>query len=82
MRGLNLPYKKNNPRTVRGALRRGWYEVKVPDNYVEKLGLSFVGLQIYAGKQSKGHHVSQFLPRPRFAFESIDDAAFFTLKWS
>ncbi len=82
MRGFNLPYKNNNPRSIHGALRRGWYEVMVPENYVEKLGLSFVGLQISADKQCKGYYVSEFLPRPRFVFENIDDAAFFTLRWT
>lgn len=77
-----MPYKKNNPRSVRGAIRRGWYAVGVPDNYTEKLGLSFLGLQISADQQSKGHYVCQYLPKPRFAFESIEDAAWFTLKWS
>lgn len=82
MRGMNLPFDKTNPRSVRGARRRGWHAVTVPDNFAEKLGLSFLGLLLDADRQCKGYYVYSYLPKPCFAFENIDDAAFFTLKWS
>ena len=77
-RGFNLPYKVNNPRTVRGAGRRGWHIIHVkniPDD------ISWVGLNIWADRHARGYFVSSFNIRS-FAFEDQADATFFSMKWS
>ena len=76
-----LPFKNNNPRSVRGASRRGWRVVDVSKNYVEKYNRSYVGIQIWTDRNAKGYYVSSFLPHPRFAFEREEDAVLFTLRF-
>lgn len=76
-----LPFKKNNPRSVRGAVRRGWHAVDVSRNYVDKYNRSYVGIQIWTTRNCKGYYVSSFLPHPRFAFEREEDAVLFTLRF-
>lgn len=67
---------KNNPRSVRGAVRRKWtiVEVKHRDD------VSYLGLQIWTDRNAKGRYVSSFSPT-KFAFEREEDASWFTLKW-
>lgn len=67
------------PRTIRGARKKGWHVVKVPNSYVEK-NVSWLGLDIWAMRQSKGFHVCNFAMR-EFAFENTEDATWFTMKW-
>jgi hypothetical protein len=81
MTRYTLPYKKSNPRTVRGARRRGWHVVDVPDDAFKKINQSFLGLMMEADRQCKGYYVTQWQPQAKFAFENIDDAAYFTLRW-
>jgi hypothetical protein len=76
---VNRPYRKTNPRTVRGARKKGWHIVKVPNNFIEK-NVSWLGLVIWSTHQTKGNFVNNFALR-EFAFESTDDASWFTMKW-
>jgi hypothetical protein len=77
-RCLTLPYKATNPRTVRGAVKRGWTVVIPRNNYVEKS--SWLGLCIWCEQQMREYWVASF-HRREFAFESGADALAFTLKW-
>ncbi len=77
-RNFGLPYRANNPRTVRGAKKRGWTVVKANPNYVEKV--SWLGLCIWAERSLGGYWVNSFHLR-EFAFERGADAMAFQLKW-
>lgn len=77
-RNLGLPYRPTNPRSIRGAKKRGWYVVKPNPNYVEKI--SWLGLNIWGDQNLSGYWVSSFHYR-EFAFEKGADAAMFQLKW-
>lgn len=77
-RGLALPYKPTNPRTVRGAKKRGWYVIKPNPNYVERA--SWMGLNIWCDQSAAGYWVSSFHYR-EFAFEKGTDALAFQMKW-
>jgi len=77
-RNLGLPYKPTNPRTVRGAKKRGWTVISVDLNYVENT--SWLGLNIWCDRQMGGYWVSSFVLR-EFAFEDGKDAMLFKLKW-
>ena len=70
--------RKNKPRSVRGALRRGWTVIEVKD-YAGK-NVSYLGLQIWTDRNAKGRYVSSFSPT-KFAFEREEDASWFALKW-
>jgi hypothetical protein len=77
-RSLHLPYKSTNPRSIRGAKKRGWHMVKVNNNYVERT--SWVGLNIWCECSTSGYWIGSFHYR-EFAFESGADATAFQLKW-
>ena len=77
-RGLYLPYKSTNPRTIRGAKKRGWYVVKPSPNYVERV--SWMGLNIWCDRTMGGYWLSSFHFR-EFAFEKGADAVAFQMKW-
>lgn len=78
-RNLGLPYRPTNPRTVRGARKRGWTVVKVDLSKFEGR-VSWVGLSIWADTSLRGYWVNSFFHR-EFAFESSADATAFQLKW-
>ena len=69
--------KRKYPRSVRAAKRRGWTVVE-PAKFNNT---SYLGLVIWTDYNSNGKYVSSFEPT-RFAFENVEDAAYFTLKWS
>lgn len=73
-------YKKTNPRSVRGAHKKGWHIVQLPTNTLEKFNISWAGLEIWAIRQANGNFVTCF-PARKFAFENIEDASWFTMKW-
>jgi hypothetical protein len=75
---LYLPYKPTNPRTIRGAKKRGWYVMRPNPNYVERA--SWMGLNIWCESSLSGYWVSSFHHR-EFAFEKGTDALAFQLKW-
>ena len=77
-RNLGLPYKATNPRSVRGAKKRGWTVISVDLNYVKNC--SWLGLNIWCDHQMGGYWVSSFMLR-EFAFEDGKDAVAFKLKW-
>lgn len=77
-RSLSLPFKSTNPRTVRGAKKRGWTILTPRSNYVEKA--SWTGLCIWCDRNSGGYWVASFY-RSEFAFEKASDALAFQLKW-
>jgi hypothetical protein len=77
-RCLSKPYRATDPRTVRGAKKRGWTVVKPALNYVEKA--SWLGLNMWCERGSAGYWVSSFGLR-EFAFERGSDALAFQLKW-
>jgi len=77
-RSLSLPYEATNPRTVRGAKKRGWTVIKTNPNYVEQT--SWLGLSIWCDRSAAGHWVASFSLR-EFAFEKGSDALAFQLKW-
>lgn len=77
-RNLSLPYNPTNPRTVRGAKKRGWTVISVDLKYVKDT--SWLGLNIWCDRQMSGHFVSSFMLR-EFAFEKGKDATAFKLKW-
>ena len=77
-RSLYLPYRPSNPRTVRGAKKRGWQTVRPALNYVEKV--SWMGLCIWCERSSAGYWISSFQNR-EFAFERGADALAFQMKW-
>lgn len=79
MRAYSQPYKKNNPRTVRGAVKRGWTVIVPKGSYVEQL--SWIGLNIWCEQRMSGYWVSSF-QRREFAFENPADAMFFQMKWA
>jgi len=77
-RSFHLPYKPTNPRSVRGAKKRGWTVVPVDLSYVENT--SWLGLSIWCDSRLSGYWVSSFRLR-EFAFEDGKDAMLFKLKW-
>ena len=77
-RSLYLPYRPSNPRTIRGAKKRGWTVVQVRNDYTKDL--SWMGLNIWTDKNLSGYWMSSFHYR-EFAFENPSDALLFKLKW-
>lgn len=77
-RTLHLPYKSTNPRSIRGAKKRGWNIVSPRNNYSEQT--SWLGLCIWAERSLSGYWVASFQKR-EFAFERGSDALAFKLKW-
>jgi hypothetical protein len=77
-RCLNLPYKPHNPRSVRGAVKRGWHVVEVDPR---KRDVSWMALCIWAECGLGGYWVASHWLK-QFAFESGADAVAFKLKWA
>lgn len=84
MSSFALPFLKTNPRTVRGAERRGWHVVELPREVWIDRGTgnqtSWLGLQIWTDRNSDGYWVSSFGIR-KFAFEKVEDASKFLFQW-
>ena len=76
-RCLNLPYKPHNPRSVRGAVKRGWTVVEVN---LRKRDVSWMTLCLWAECGLGGYWVASHWLK-QFAFESGADAVAFKLKW-
>ena len=79
-RSYSLPYKASNPRSVRGARKRGWYVIKA-DKAKWKESCSWMGLNIWAEQACSGYWVASW-HNNEFAFENGADAMIFKLKWS
>ena len=78
-RSLSKPYRASNPRSVRGARKRGWHVVQVDLNRLEDK-TSWLGLCIWCDISLPGYWVGSFFRR-EFAFEKGSDATAFQLKW-
>jgi hypothetical protein len=74
------PYKSSNPRTVRGATRKGWHVVEVPRDFGEKHKLSWLGVGMWASRHTRGYFVDSFATR-QFAFELEEDASRFIFQF-
>lgn len=68
---------RKDPRSVRGAEKRGWKIVEVK----HRNDVSYLGLIIWTDRSAKGKYISSFSPT-RFAFELDGDAAWFALRWT
>lgn len=77
-RTLHLPYKSTNPRSVRGAKKRGWTVIRARNGYEKDL--SWFALVLWCESQLGGYWVASFGLR-EFAFEDGKDAMMFKLKW-
>jgi hypothetical protein len=77
-RCLNLPYKPHNPRSVRGAVKRGWHVVEVD---LRKRDVKWMTLCLWAERGLGGYWVASHWLK-QFAFESGADAVAFKLKWA
>ncbi len=77
-RCLHLPYKSRNPRSVRGAVKRGWYVVDVD---LRKRDVSWMALCLWSERGLGGYWVASHWLK-QFAFESGADAVAFKLKWT
>lgn len=80
-RCLHLPYKASNPRSVRGARRRGW-AVVTSTRVMNRDGkpMTHVALNIWCERYCTGYWLSSFF-LSEFAFEDPADATLFKLKW-
>ena len=78
-RSLYLPYRPTNPRSVRGARKRGWHVVQVDLGKLQDRA-SWLGLSIWCERAMSSYWVNSFTLR-EFAFESGADALAFKLKW-
>jgi hypothetical protein len=75
---------KTNFRSVTRAHRSGWYLVEMGIDDRNKHTVSHFGLMIWSDKNCQGRYVANYQDgyKSRFAFENIEDAAFFKLRWS
>ena len=77
-RSLSKPYLASNPRSVRGAKKRGWTVVQARNGWEAKS--SWMGLCIWCESSMSGYWVASF-PYRQFAFERGADALAFQMKW-
>lgn len=80
MRCYNLPYVATNPRTIRGARKKGWDIVQIDQTFLIDNNVSWVGLNIWCERTMSDYWVSSFQLR-QFAFKNKKDSTFFRLKW-
>ena len=72
-----------NPRRMRSAVRAGWHVIEVDDVGRTKRNISHLGLMIWTDANKIGRYITSYNGHlSKFAFEQIEDAAFFKLKWS
>ena len=72
-----------NFRSVRRAHRSGWHLVELGTDDRSKHPVSHMGLMLWADRNTDGKYVANYRDGylSRFAFEKIEDAAFFKLRW-
>jgi len=75
-RSLYLPYKSSNPRSIRGAKKRGWHAIKTKDTN----NTSWLGKNMWCERVCAGYWISSFMLR-EFAFEKPADATAFAIKF-
>jgi hypothetical protein len=72
-----------NPRRMRSAVRAGWHVVEVGNDIRQSRMISHLGLMLWIDANKTGRYITSYNGYlSKFAFEQIEDAAFFTLKWS
>lgn len=72
-----------NPRRMRSAVRAGWHVIEVNNDTRQSRNVSHLGLMIWADANKIGRYITSYNGHlSKFAFERIEDAAMFTLKWS
>lgn len=81
-----LPYKPSNPRTIRGASKRGWHIVELKSPVVKEVNgkptpISWIGVNIWTSRYAKGYWLSNFM-LGKFAFENSVDASMFIMQWT
>lgn len=81
-RCLSKPYRPSDPRSVRGARKRGWTVIRSSQSGFKngELRASWLGLNIWAEGACRGYWVSSFF-LGEFAFEDPADATAFAMKW-
>lgn len=72
------------PRTLHGALKRGWIPVEIIYDQRKSRNISHLGLCIWADRNCRSRYISEFSQSNNsgFAFENSIDATMFILKWS
>lgn len=72
----------SKPRTVHGAINRGWFLVKVTLALKNKHSVSHLGLCIWADRNNKFQYVTALeLNTSVFVFENATDAFWFKSRW-
>ena len=81
---LGRRMKKSKIKSIRTAKRHGWHLVEMGTKDREQHNVSHVGLMIWTDRNTQGLYVANYQEGylSRFAFEHIEDAAFFKLRWS
>lgn len=76
--------KYGNFRSVTRAHRSGWHLIEMATTDREKHNVSHVGLMIWSDRNAMGKYIANYANGnlSRFAFERVEDAAFFKLRWS
>ncbi len=76
--------KNGNFRSVTRAHRSGWHLIEMGISERQKHAVSHVGLMIWSDRNTGGRYIANYKDGylSRFAFEKIEDAAFFRLRWS
>ena len=78
---INRPYRKNNPRSVRGARRSGWHVIEVSNAMLSQRQSSWMGMELWATKHLQHNFVGSW-SLGQVAIESEADASMFVLTWT
>ncbi len=72
------------PRTLHGALKRGWFPVEITHDQRKSRIISHLGLCIWADRNCRDRYISEFSHgnRSGFVFENAVDATWFSWRWS
>lgn len=70
---------KSKPRTIRGAIKRGWPVVRI----LGREGISYVGIMLAIDRSICGRYVQRYdtMGGGWFAFEEPADAVLVQMKW-
>ena len=68
---------------MRTAVRAGWHVIEITNDTRQSRNISHLGLMIWTDANKIGRYITSYNGHlSKFAFERIEDAAMFTLKWS
>ena len=73
-------YVATNPRSIAGAVKRGWHVVEPSQHYGPKYNVSWLGLVIWTERNANGNWLSDYSKR-QFAFDCVEDASKFLFAW-